>query len=188
MHPFHPQYIILHGCPPSQALITPIENRWMQWLAKELTKRGLKAVAPEMPSPWSPRYADWRREFEKFTVDENSVLIGHSCGAAFLVRWLLEAGIVVQKLILVAPAKIPETPDDSRLDLYDFTLADNHPRLAKEIVLFTSNDLPHYLESLALYANALKPRIVKLENKVHFLFFQMGTKEFPELLEEALVV
>jgi len=41
--------IILHGCPPSEEMITPKENRWMNWLAEELNKRGISAIAPDMP-------------------------------------------------------------------------------------------------------------------------------------------
>jgi predicted alpha/beta hydrolase family esterase len=178
--------IILHGCPPNEEMTTPKEKRWMNWLASELRKKGFSATAPDLPTAWQPLYQNWKKEFEKYPVTKNTVLVGHSCGAAFLVRWLLETGKVVKKLILVAPAKVPETDTDSRKDLYDFDLSGAAPHLADEIVLFTSNDFPHHLESLALYIDALKPRIVELENKRHFLFSQMGTNEFPELLAEIL--
>ncbi|MBP9699834.1 hypothetical protein KBD71_00970 [Candidatus Woesebacteria bacterium] len=98
----------------------------------------------------------------------------------------METKVVVRKLILVAPAKVPETADDSRQDLYDFELPEEIPHIAEEIVLFTSNDFPHHLQSLDLYKKALNPRIIELDNKGHFLFFQTKTNEFPELLEEAL--
>lgn len=180
------QYLVLHGCPPTEAMVTPKEKRWMNWLADKLNAKGLSALAPDLPVSWKPTYSDWKKAFEQYSVDENSILIGHSCGGAFLVRWLLETGLVVKKLILVAPAKIPETPDDSRRDLYDFELPREIPHLANEVVLFTSNDFPHHLQSLELYTRALNPRVIKLENKGHFLFFQMGTNEFPELLDEVL--
>ena len=59
-------------------------------------------------------------------------------------------------------------------------------RLAEEVVVFTSNDFSHHLKSLELYIKALKPRVIRLENKKHFLYFQMGTNEFPELLKEVI--
>lgn len=183
-----PQYIILHGCPPTEELVTPKEKRWMNWLADELNKRNLLAITPELPVSWEPKYSEWKKEFEKYSVNEETVLIGHSCGAAFLVRWLLETGKVVKKLILVAPAKVPESEQDTRKDLYNFDLPGEVPHIADEVVLFTSNDLPHHLQSLALYTKALNPRIIYTEGKVHFLFFQMGTNEFPELLEECIAV
>ena len=178
--------IILHGCPPNKDSVTPKENRWMNWLEAQLKEKGFKATAPDMPTPWVPKYSEWKKVFSKYPVTENSLLIGHSCGAAFLVRWLIETKHKVKKLILVAPAKIPETADDTRKDLYNFQLPLDASYITKEIVIFTSNDLPHHLKSLELYKTALKPKVVKLENKVHFLYFQMHTNEFPELLKEIL--
>ncbi len=178
--------IILHGCPPNQQSVTPQTNRWMNWLADKLSVLGYDAIAPDLPLSWKPQYVDWKREFEKHPVTHNTLLIGHSCGAAFLVRWLLDVKKKVKKLILVAPAKISESESDSRKDLYSFQLVTDVSDIADEIVIFTSNDLPHHLKSLEIYKKALNPRIIKLENKIHFLYSQMKTNEFPELLEEVL--
>jgi predicted alpha/beta hydrolase family esterase len=178
------QCIIIHGCPPSKDNVLPKEKRWMNWLEKELKKKDLRAVAPDMPTPWAPVYTEWKCVFEKLPVTEMSCLVGHSCGAAFLVRWLLETKHHVRKLILVAPAKTPETHGDTRQDLYKFKLPSDASSIADEIVLFISNDFPHHMKSFELYKNALKPRIITLKNKGHFLIFTMGTIEFPELLEE----
>ncbi len=178
--------IILHGCPPNEEMITPKEKRWMNWLAEELNKKDFNAVVPNLPVSWNPKYKEWKKEFEKYPITEKSLLVGHSCGGAFLVRWLLDTKKKVKKLILVAPAKIPEIETDTRKDLYDFELPEDAQHIADEIVLFTSNDLSHHLKSLPLYVKALKPRVIKLKNKFHFLYFQMRTNEFPELLEEII--
>ena len=182
-----PRYFIFHGCPPTEALVSPLENRWMNWISDELKKRGLDADAPQLPSPWQPKYTEWKAKFELLQFDEDTVIAAHSCSAAAIVRYLLEKGIVIKKLILVAPAKVPETPDDPRQDLYHFDLPSEIPHLAEELVLFTSNDFPHHLKSRELYIEALNPRIIELENKGHFLFYQMGNSaEFQELLQEIL--
>lgn len=178
--------IILHGCPPSEDKVSPKEQRWMNWLADELQQRGYDAVAPDMPTPWQPDYQEWKQVFEQYPVSGQTLLVGHSCGAAFLIRWLLETGKSVKKLVLVAPAKYPETPDDTRQGMYEFKLPEETPHLAEDLVVFTSNDFPHHLKSLELYKKALNPRVITLENKVHFLYFSMGTNQFPELLEEVL--
>ena len=177
--------LIVHGCPADANSVLPHDKRWMNWLEKELKKRGLNAIAPDMPTPWQPTYEHWKKAFEQFPITKNTMLIGHSCGGAFLVRWLLDTGKTVKKLILVAPAKVPETIDN-RKDLYDFKLPADAPNIAQEIVIFISNDREHLMKSFEVYKNALKPRVVQLENKGHFLIFTMGTNAFPELLEEVL--
>ncbi len=180
------QYIIVHGCPPSKERVLPCSQRWMNWVAERLVEVGYPAIAPEMPTPWNPVYTEWKAEIEKYAITENSLLVGHSCGAAFLVRWLLDTGKRVKKLILVAPAKIPETETDVRQSMYEFDLPSGASGIADEILIFISNDLPHNMKSFELYNKALHPRVVRLENKVHFLIFTMGTREFPELLQEVL--
>lgn len=178
-------YLIVHGCPMSADSVLPHEKRWMNWLQVKLKEKGRNAIAPDMPIPWEPQYKDWKEEFEKFPITENSMLIGHSCGGAFLVRWLLDTRKKVKKLILVAPAKVPEE-SDKRKDLYNFELPQNASNIADEIVIFISNDKEHLMKSFELYKVSLKPRVIRLENKGHFLIFTMGTNEFPELLEEVL--
>lgn len=179
--------IIIHGCPSSADNIIPKSKRWMNWLEEKLKEKGFNAVAPDMPTPWNPKYEEWKKEFQKYPVTNKTVLVGHSCGAAFLVRWLLETNKRVKKLILVAPAKIPEIEADTRKDLYNFELPSNAAGIAKEIVMFISNDFEHHLKSFEIYKKSLKPRIIKLENKGHFLIFTMGTNKFPELLKEVLL-
>jgi len=178
--------IILHGCPPSEQMITPKENRWMNWLESKLKEKSYTATAPDIPVSWNPTYSDWKKTFEHFQVTKNTLLVGHSCGGAFLVRWLLETKKKVKKLILVAPAKIPEFENDTRKDLYEFDLPKDGEYIADEIVIFTSNDFPHHMKSLEIYKESLKPKLRILENKFHFLYFQMKTNEFPELLDEIL--
>jgi len=176
--------IIIHGCPPNEQTVTPKGNRWMNWLERKLKEKGFNAVAPDFPTSWNPKYVEWKKVFKQYPVTKNTLLVGHSCGAAFLVRWLLETQKKVKKLILVAPAKVPETESDTRKDLYDFQLPPDATHIADEIVVFTSNDFPHHLKSLEMYKISLKPHVIKLENKFHFLYFQMKTNEFPELLYE----
>lgn len=180
--------IILHGCPPTEENVLPKSKRWMNWLEAQIKEKGLNAIAPDMPTPWNPTYTEWKDTISQYPITKHSLLIGHSCGAAFLVHWLLETKKEVKKLILVAPAKIPEKENDPRQDLYTFDLPSDASHIADEIVIFTSNDLPRHLQSFKLYKDSLKPRVVMLENKGHFIIYTMGTNEFPELLNEVLLL
>jgi predicted alpha/beta hydrolase family esterase len=178
-------YLILHGCPQDPKDLIPHEKRWMNWLAGKLQEKGLNAIAPDMPSPWNPDYEKWKMEFDKYQITENTQLIGHSCGGGFLVRWLLDTKKKVKKLILVAPAKTSIHED--RKSFYDFDLPNNASEIADSIVIFISNDTEGMLKSFEVYNKFLKPKVIRLENKKHFLYFQMNTVGFPELLDEALV-
>jgi predicted alpha/beta hydrolase family esterase len=67
---------------------TNSNNHWFPWLSKQLQINDIFAVAIEPPMPWQPRYEIWKKEFEKFDITPQTVLVGHSCGGGFLVRWL----------------------------------------------------------------------------------------------------
>ena len=118
--------IIVHGCldsdEPRDSETRTYEKHWRLWLIDNLKKRNIKVYAPLMPEPWAPDYKKWKDEFDKRNIDENSVLIGHSCGCAFLVRWLGETKKKIKKFILVAPWKIPHRKDKSDVDFYSYNI------------------------------------------------------------------
>lgn len=61
-----------------------------------------------MPRPFAPDYALWKEEFERYPLSSESLLIGHSCGGGFLLRWLTENQVEVAKVLLVAPWLDPD--------------------------------------------------------------------------------
>ena len=185
--------VIVHGCPDSNEPRDPkkrtYEKHWRLWLNDELVKRNIETSIPMMPEPWNADYSKWKDEFDKIGVNENSVLIGHSCGSAFLVRWLGDTKRKIKKLILVAPWKIAHKEDGSDKDFYGFEIDDDIKERVEEIVIFTSNnEEPDGKKSVKIFTKGLGARVVELKDKGHFTFNGMGTHEFPELLDEAVNV
>jgi predicted alpha/beta hydrolase family esterase len=77
--------IIAHGCPSdsSEEKTKEYAGHWMPWTRKELISAGIKTEIPLMPEPWRLSYEAFKKEFEKYKVTANTMLIGHSCGCAF---------------------------------------------------------------------------------------------------------
>ena len=142
-----------------------------------------------MPKSWNPEYAEWKEEFEKLPLNEETILIGHSAGGAFLVRWLDETKSKVKSLILVSPGKAGKESTKSLLDLYGSKKYKNIKDYVKEpIIIFTAdNDFDYHIENAYEYKKEL-PAVVILLGKGfgHFTEKGMGKKEFPELLKEVL--
>lgn len=184
--------IIIHGCPSDDEQTMNSKTRtydkhWMPWAKKELTSKGINTETPLMPEPWKPNYDKFKKEFEKCKVDENSVLIGHSCGCAFLVRWLGETKQKINKLILVAPWKIPEINDESEKEFYNYSIDKTIKERVKEIIMFTADDEENDgKKSLQIYHNALDGKVIELKEHGHYNLKGMGTEEFPELIEEVI--
>ncbi len=182
--------IIVHGCPPGpegerDPATRSFDKHWIPWARESLIARNIPTLTPVMPDPWAPDYARYKEEFEKHPVSDRTTLIGHSCGCAFLVRWLGESKQKIDILALVAPWKIPRAGDLVRKAFYEFPIDETVKRRVRHIVMFTS-DTEHEdgKKSLAIYHAALGGEIVDLPHKGHYVICDMGSHVFLELLNE----
>ena len=96
------------------------------------------AQTPEMPTSYSPNYEAWKKEFERFDINENTILVGHSCGAGFLIRYLSENNIKVNKVALVAPWLNVKHEED--FDFFNFEIDKNIINKTKDLKIFHSKD------------------------------------------------
>jgi predicted alpha/beta hydrolase family esterase len=177
--------IIIHGCPsaPEDAETRSYDKHWIPWVREKLIEQGIPTIAPIMPDPWAPNYERFKEAFERHPVSEGTVLIGHSCGCAFLVRWLGETQQKIDALILVAPWKVPRPGDPGRKAYYEFEIDETIRSRVRRVIMFTS-DTEHDdgKKSLEIYHAALGGEIVSIPNMGHYISAHMPTLEFPELL------
>ena len=75
---------IIHG-----AYGHPNEN-WFPWLKSELEKLGCKVFVPKFPTPENQSLENWLKVFKDYKqyLNENSIVVGHSLGPAFLLNIL----------------------------------------------------------------------------------------------------
>jgi predicted alpha/beta hydrolase family esterase len=183
---------IIHGCPPEEEKAMNAETRtydkhWIPWLKRELISKGFNVETPMMPNPWTPSYENFKKEFEKYTITDNDIFVGHSCGCAFLVHWLGDTKQKIDKLILVAPWKIADGSEPFRKAFYGYSIDETIKDRTKEISMFTSNNEEEDgKKSLEIFHKALGGKITDLPNRGHYTFDDMGTEKFPELLENVI--
>ncbi len=185
--------VIIHGCPSNVEKAMDPETRtydkhWIPWLKKELIKRKIETKTPLMPTPWDANYNSWKKEIGKLDINEESILIGHSCGGGFLVRWIDEYKKKVKKLILVSPGKAGKSRSKGTGNLYGGKTIINLNRYVKdEIIVFTSNDdISQHIKGAYEYEKELPATVIFLKDHGHFTQGDMETEEFPELLKEIL--
>src|SRR3982750_332356 len=179
--------VLVHGCCDEEEFYgdepSPSNSHWFPWLQKELAKRDIETQTPEMPRAFAPEYAAWKRVLDCYCIDENTALVGHSCGAGFMLRWLGEEARPLNKLVLVAPWI---DPFKSRGSFLDFELDTRVESRVNELhVLYSDNDTVDGLRDsidaiLKTYRNA---QCHRFPDKGHFSRAELGTDSFPELLE-----
>lgn len=183
--------IIVHGSNSSEkeAKTGKPENErhWKPWLKRELEKKGIKVSNDLYPQDWNPNYEEWKKVFEKNKIDENSVLIGHSAGTAFILRWLNENKRKVKKIILIAPSITPHGKYLNLSKLKDFKFDSSLTKYFDETITFYADDDDEDIINSAKEVNKkLGGRIFNLSGRGHFTLGDMKTEEFPELLDEVL--
>jgi len=183
--------ILIHGWSEKEdyfdmSIPSDSNNHWFPWIQKNLAVKGFDCQTPEMPNGYEPNYEVWKNTLENLKPDENTTLIGHSCGGGFLVRWLSENNVKVGKVILVAPWLDPEEMIDP--EFFNFEIDENLQEKTKGITMFYSdNDYEDVTKSVNTLKEKLKViKLVELKGKGHFIISSLGSVEFHELLEEIL--
>ena len=162
-------------------------RHWKPWIKENLEERGIKVSNELYPKDWIPDYEEWKKVFEKNKIDENSILIGHSAGTAFILRWLAENKRKVKKVILVAPSVIPNGKYLGLSKLKNFEFDSSLKKYFDKLVIFYADDDDEDIINSAKEVNRrLGGKIINLSGKGHFTFGDMKTKEFPELLEQII--
>jgi len=186
--------VIVHGSPKKDKTkdkdyVWDSKKAWIGWtkkeLKKELKKKDIECECPQMPTPWKPKYSEWKKEFEKIRVDENSILVGTSAGGGFLVRWLGETKKKVRKLILISPGKVGKS--DRLEEFYGDKFYKEVKDLVKEeIVIYTSeDDIDYHIDAAEEYSNEFNGKLVKFgKGYGHFTSKTLVSNDFPELLSE----
>lgn len=165
-------------------------NHWFPWLTKQLMINDIFTIALEIPTPWQPRYEIWKKELERFDITPETILVGHSCGGGFIVRWLSEnKNRRVGKVVLVAPWLNPKNnPRSDTADFFDFTIDPDLLSRTAGLTIFNSDDDE---SSIHMSVKIIREKIKDIayqefHNYGHFCYEDLKTPEFPELLEEVL--
>jgi len=182
------QALIFHGTPNkdeyySREFPSQSNSHWLPWLQRELILLGWSAHTPEVFESFAPTYQKWLIELERYEIDENTVLIGHSCGGGFLLRWMHEnPNVKFEKAILIAPWLDVDESKSGDMFKVDFDIVNQN-----KVIVYESNDDMNSIKSSIVRIREFMPdaKYVSFTGYGHFCYeFKMGTVEFPELLKE----
>ncbi len=184
--------IILHGRPSKKEYYDPdapsMSNaHWIPWLQGQLLKHDIIAATPEVPLAYEPKWDLWVREVERFEIGPETILVGHSTGAGFWIRYLSDSKqLKVGKVVLVAPYL--DVEKESITEFFDFNLDPDLSARTEGLTVFHSdNDDTEMQSTVKLLRDKLKNfKYREFHNYGHFTYRALQTHKFPELLKECL--
>jgi predicted alpha/beta hydrolase family esterase len=185
--------IILHGGPSKKEYYDPkapsMSNaHWIPWLQGQLLKNEIAAATPEVPHSYDRTWNVWSAEVERFDITPETILIGHSTGAGFFIKYLsIHPDITVGKVVLVAPWLDPDRELTTSF-FNDFTIDPDLVSRTKGVtVMFSDDDQKSVLQTVEiLRKQVVGIQFTEFHNYGHFCFDDMKTVEFPELLNHIL--
>lgn len=186
--------IILHGGPDKEEYYdqeSPSQSNahWIPWLQGQLLKHDLPTATPEVPFSFDRNWKVWNREVERFDIGPKTILIGHSTGAGFFIKYLsIHKNIKVDKVILLAPWLDPEG-NKTKNFFNDFEIDPELVQRTAGVTIFNSdNDMETVQKSVKILREKIKNIGYKeFHNYGHFCIEDMRTPKFPELLRFILM-
>ena len=143
-----------------------------------------EVLAPQMPSKINAKYAEWKIWFDKLVplLNPEVILVGHSLGGIFLIKYLSENNISnnIKSLHLVAAPYDAEGTNDAMADFIITNDLKNVEKQVSNIFFYQSMD-----DVVVPPLNVEKYRALLPGAKIH-IFEDRGhfrQEEFPELLE-----
>ena len=182
--------ILIHGTASKEEYFSPLlpslsNANWHPWVQQQLIIKGIPTQVPEMPNAWKPDYATWQKEFERYDITPETMLVGHSCGAGFIVRWLSgHKDVRVAKVVLVAPSLGLDWDEREFFDFeFDSALAS---RTAGLHIYGSDNDKDAIKQAIQQYRTDIEGATYReFVGYGHFASEDIGTG-FPELVAELL--
>ncbi len=165
------------------------EENWFPWLKKQLEKYGYHVAVPQFPTPQNQTPEHWFDILKPYehTFNEDTILIGHSCGGAFLLRVLEKINTKINVAVFVTasagikPIKYYEADRPFIENPFDWKKIRNS---AKHFFVFHSEDDPFICPANGeKIAKEVGVELIKLKDAGHFNLAS-GYDRFDLLLEK----
>lgn len=172
--------VFCHGAADNREMIYNPSKKWKDWLQFIVEKEhDVIMQIPKFPhgNILDMKYDEWADIMQRQKIDKNTILIGHSAGGGFILKYLsLNPQIKPRQVVLVAPW-IDTTNVNPNGFYKDFDLIDN-TMYGIDLLVSDNDPVPDINDSTTkICAEMPKIRIHKFPGYGHFI-----NSELPEIL------
>ncbi|MFH1253270.1 MAG: alpha/beta hydrolase [Candidatus Uhrbacteria bacterium] len=166
------------------------ENNWFPWLKTELEKSGHQVLIPKFPTPKNQSLQTWLETFENYQqyLNEETIVVGHSLGVAFLLSILenlkqpIKAAFFVSGFI--GPLNNPEFDTLNQTFVTKTFAWEKIKKSCPKFFIINSDNDPYIcLEKGAELAKNLDSELIILKNAGH-INKESGHTKFEFLLKK----
>ena len=177
------KYFIIHGTKGSP------KSNWFGWLKGKLESKGHTVFVPQFPTPENQSLESWLKVFKEYEkeIDNETILIGHSLGPAFILSILENINIKIKGAVLVAGflgllnnEHFDNLNKSFTTKQFDWNKIRNS---CEQFYVINSKDDPYVpFERGVELATNLKTQIIPMENAGH-INEEFGFTKFEEIFE-----
>jgi len=164
-----------------------------EWLKKELEKKGYSVFIPKFPAQDGVVYDNWKLilDNDKEKINEKSIIIAHSIGNEFVIKYLVENGIKIDLYISLAgfAEKFEnEGKDDLNRAVREFLVTEKEVKMFHDLVnksysIYSDNDHIVPFDVLERYPKTIKANSSLLIKGIGHMGKKSGLETIPEVLE-----
>jgi predicted alpha/beta hydrolase family esterase len=175
--------IILHG-----TLGSP-EGNWFQWLKRQLEEKGLQVWLPQLPHAKQPSLREWSNFIHDkcpFTIDEQTLVVGHSSGAILSLILAQQNNTPVGGVVAVSAFPDNSLNWEPNNRLFDVGFDWSAIKAKSGKLLFVHSDTDPYvpLDQAKYVADHCEAELIIIPGQGHFNLEQSPDyRTFPKLLE-----
>ncbi len=177
------KFFIFHGAHGNS------KENWFPWLDAKLSGLGQEIIIPDFPTPKGQNLENWLNEFKKYEnrLDEDSVFVGHSLGAAFALSIIENLNIKIKACYLVCGFV---EPLNNELDKINSSFTEKEfdynkiKQNCRKFVCYQSDNDPYVpVETGERLAKKIGAEIIHIENGGH-LNSESGYTNFEHLFKK----
>ena len=151
------------------------QENWIPWLKLELEKLNYSVFAPNFPTPEDQNLENWLSIFEEYKryINEDSIMIGHSLGVAFILNILESLDCKVKACFFISG--FISLLDNPEFDEINETFIDKKFKFekiknnCKKFFIYHSDNDPYVsIDNAKILAKNLNEEIILVKNAGHF--------------------